>query len=212
MKIISTNIAKPKTIIYNGQEITTGIFKKPVDSPIYLEKENVRGDEVSDRRVHGGEFKACYLFSADYYPYWKNLYPNLDWDYGMLGENLTISSLDESNITIGSIYKIGNALVQVTQPREPCYKFGVKFGNPNVLKQFIDHRHPGFYVRVLEEGYVKTNDEMILVEQAENSITISEFYSLLFDKDKNQEHLKLVIKNEALPKRKRIKLMAFLKQ
>ncbi|MDU8885563.1 MOSC domain-containing protein [Yeosuana sp. MJ-SS3] len=211
MKVISTNIAEPKIIIYNGQEVTTGIFKKPVETPIFLEKENVRGDEVSDRRVHGGEFKACYLFSADYYPYWKNLYPNLDWDFGMLGENLTISGLDESNITIGSIYKIGNALVQVTQPREPCFKFGVKFVNPDVLKQFIEHRHPGFYVKVLVEGHVKKGDKITLVEQAENSITISEFYGLLFDKIKNQKHLKLAINNETLPERKRVKLMAFLK-
>ena len=149
----STNIAKPKTIIYNGQEVTTGIFKKPVDTPIYLEKENVKEDEVSDRRVHGGVFKACYLFSADYYPYWQNLYPNLDWDYGMLGENLTVSGLDEDNIVIGNIYKIGSALAQVTQPREPCYKFGVKFGFKDVLKQFIEHRHPG----VLCENFGRRN-------------------------------------------------------
>ena len=212
MKVISTNIAKPKIIIYNDQEVTTGIFKKHVNTTIYLEKENVRGDEVSDRRVHGGEYKACYLFSVDYYPYWQNLYPNLDWNYGMLGENLTVSDLDESNITIGSIYKIGSALVQVTQPREPCYKFGVKFGNQDVLKQFIEHRHPGFYVRVLEEGHVQTDDEIILVKEAKNSITISEFYCLLFDKEKNQEHLNLAINNEVLPERKRIKLMSYLKQ
>lgn len=210
MKIVSTNIAKPKTILYNGQEFTTGIFKEPIETPIFLEKDHVKGDEVSDRRVHGGEYKACYLFSSDYYSYWKNLYPDLHWNFGMFGENLTVSGCDEADIFIGSIYKLGSALVQVTQPREPCFKFGVKFGNLNVLKQFIEHKHPGFYVRVLEEGMVKINDKINLVEQAKNSITINDFYGLLFDKNKNQKHLKLAITNDALPIKKREKLAVFL--
>jgi len=83
LKITSTNIAKPTTIIWNVKEFTTGIYKTPTKQPIFLGKEDVKGDEVSDRNVHGGEFKACYLFSEYYYPYWKNLYPHLDWNYGM---------------------------------------------------------------------------------------------------------------------------------
>jgi len=210
LNIVSTNIAKPTTIIWNGKAITTGIYKKPVSGPIFLDKENVRGDEVSDRNVHGGNFKACYLFSADHYPYWKALYPNLNWDYGMFGENLTVSGLDESKILVGDIYKIGEALVQVTQSREPCYKFGVKFGNQGVLKQFIAHAHPGLYVRVLEEGFVRANDEMTLVEHAKNSLTIQDFFKLVFAKHKNQGHLKLAINLEALPLRKREKLRTYI--
>ena len=206
MQIISTNIAKPKTIIWRGQHVKTGIYKTPTTKPIYLGKENVREDEVSDRKVHGGKFKACYLFSKDHYPYWENLYPNLDWNWGMLGENLTVSGLDETKIYIGNIYKIGTALVQITQPREPCYKFGVKFGTQEVLKQFIQHGRPGTYARVLEEGLVKTGDSFKLVEQAKNSITTTQFFELLFAKQKNLKHLKLVLKNEALPLKKRIKL------
>jgi MOSC domain-containing protein YiiM len=211
LNIVSTNIAQPTTLIWNGKAITTGIYKNPVvNYPIYLEKESVRGDEVSDRSVHGGIYKACYLFSAENYPYWKVLYPNLKWDYGMFGENLTVSGLDESKILVGDIYKIGEALVQVTQPREPCYKFGVKFGNQGVLKQFIEHAHPGLYVRILDEGFVRVNDEMTLVEQAKNSLTIQDFYKLVFAKHKNQEHLKLAVNNDALPLRKREKLRNYI--
>ena len=210
MKITSINIAKPKTILWNGKQVTTGIFKVPINEPIYLEKEQVKGDEISDRNVHGGEYKACYLFSSDDYPYWKNMYPSLDWDWGMLGENLTIKGLDENNIYIGDIYKIGSALVQITQPREPCFKFGVKFGTQDVLKQFIEHGRPGTYVRVLEEGFVDINDRFELVEQAKNSLTISQFFNLLFEKTKNQEHLRLALNNDALPNRKKIKLAQFI--
>ncbi|MEZ4803798.1 MAG: MOSC domain-containing protein [Gelidibacter sp.] len=185
MQIVSTNIAKPTTFLWNGREEITGIYKKPTDLAIYLGKGEVKGDEVSDRKHHGGIYKACYLFSADNYSYWKSLYPNLDWSYGMLGENLTISNLDETKIFIGDIYRIGNALVQITLPREPCYKLGVKFGNQKVLKQFIEHGCPGTYVKVLEEGFVQVGDELKLVEQQSNSLSTSQFFNLLFEKEKN---------------------------
>ena len=210
MNIVSTNIAKPTTIIWNNTAVTTGIYKNPVNHPIFLDDQGVKGDEVSDRKVHGGHFKACYLFSVDHYPYWKRLYPNLKWDYGMFGENLTVSGLDESKILIGDIYKIGEALVQVTQPREPCFKFGIKFGNQGVLKQFIDHVHPGLYVRILESGFVKVNDKVTLIEQAKNSLTVQDFYKLVFAKNKNQEHLKLAVDLESLPLPKREKLRTYI--
>jgi MOSC domain-containing protein YiiM len=210
LKITSTNIAKPTTIIWNGKEVTTGIYKIPTNQPIFLGKEDVKGDEVSDRNVHGGEFKACYLFSEDYYHYWKNLYPHLDWNYGMFGENLTVSGLDETTLAIGSIYKVGNALVQITQPREPCFKFAYKFGSQEVLKQFIDHGRPGTYVSVLREGVVKTGDTFELVEQAPKSVTIYEFFKLLFAKEKDKKLIERVLQNEALPLKKRLKLQAYL--
>jgi MOSC domain-containing protein YiiM len=212
MKIISTNIAKPATIQINGKNEITGIYKKPTNQPIYLEKEQVKDDEISNRKVHGGEFKACYLFSANYYSYWKNLYPHLEWDWGMLGENLTVEGLEESQLFIGDIYKVGTALIQITQPREPCNTFAAKMGSKDILKQFIAHGHPGTYVRVLEEGYVSVNDTFKLVKQAENSLTIAQFFELLFSKEKNQKHLTLSIKNEALPMRKRIQLTTYIKK
>ena len=211
MKVISTNIGKPTTIIWNGKEITTGIYKNPTSTPIYLGKENVKGDEVSNRSVHGGEYKACYLFSLNQYKYWQNLYPNLEWKHGMFGENLTVKDLDESTLNIGDIYKVGTALIQITQSREPCFKFGIKFGSQNMLKQFIDHGFPGTYVRVLEEGYVKNDDEFELVKRIENSLSITAFFNLLFTKNKNQELLNLAISNDALPIKKRNKLKGYLK-
>ena len=210
MQIISANIAEPVTFLWSGKPVQTGIYKTPVKRPIFLGKNDVKGDTVSDRRVHGGEFKACYLFSADQYPYWKNLYPDLDWNYGMLGENLTVVGLNEKHITIGDIYKVGNALVQITQPREPCYKFGVKFGTQEVLKQFIDHGYPGTYVRVIKEGYVRKGDKFFLEEKAKNSLSIHQFFNLLYAKSKDQKLVELAVNNGALPQRKRDKLKAFL--
>ncbi len=142
----------------------------------------------------------------------ENLYPNLEWTFGILGENLTVSGLDETQIHVGDIYKIGEALVQVTQPREPCYKFGVKFGTQAVLKQFIEHGFPRTYVKVQREGFVKLGDEVNLVQRANDSLTIFQFFKLLYAKDKNQKHLMLAIKNDAIPQSKREKFSTFIKQ
>ncbi|TXE12079.1 MOSC domain-containing protein [Seonamhaeicola algicola] len=212
MKIIATNIAKPTTIIWNDKKITTGIYKKPTSTPIYLGKTDVKDDEVTDRKHHGGTFKACYLFSAEEYNYWKELYPNLDWNWGMFGENLTVEGLNEKTLVIGNIYKVGNALVQVTQPREPCFKFGVKFGTQDVLMQFINRGLPGTYIRVLQEGTVKVGDTFKLIETSKNNLTTAQFFNLLYQKNKDKKLVELAIKNTALPESKRNKLSKFIQK
>ncbi|WP_127138541.1 MOSC domain-containing protein [Flagellimonas oceanensis] len=206
MKVISTNLGKRTKIIWNGKETMTGIYKYPVEQPLYLDTDDVQGDTVVDRKYHGGTYKACYLFSADNYPYWKEKYPLLDWDWGMFGENLTIEGLDESQVSIGSTYKLGNALVQITQPREPCYKLGIRFGNQDILKQFIDHGFPGTYIRVLQPGKVAIGDTMEMVEDSTATLTVQQYYNLLFAKTKDQDVLQMAIQNEALPLEKREKL------
>ena len=205
MKVISTNKAKPQILEWKGKKQRTGIFKRPVEC-IWLEKEQVKGDEVSNRKVHGGIYKAVYLFSADHYAHWQNEYPDLDWHYGMLGENVTVEGLDETKIQVGDIYRLGGALIQITQPREPCSTFGAKMGDQGILKKFIAHGRPGTYAKVLEEGEVKINDAMELVTSAENSLSTADLFRLIFDKEKNQEHLIKAIKNEAIPLSKRTKL------
>lgn len=182
-----------------------------MDEALFLGKTDVAKDSVIDRKHHAGEHKACYLFSSDQYPYWKNGYSDLEWDWGMFGENLTIEGLDESQIRIGDVYKIGSALVQVSQPREPCYKLGVRFGTQEILRQFIDHGHPGTYVRILVEGHVKKGDVLELMEQSKNTLTIKQFYELLYAKKKDLGIVKLAISNTALPKYKRDRMQKYLK-
>ena len=206
MKVTSTNLGEPTKINWNGKQTLTGIYKYPVDQPIYMDTEDVQGDTVVDRKYHGGIYKACYLFSADHYDYWKAKYPQLEWDWGMFGENLTIQGLDESQLRIGSTYRLGTALVQISQPREPCYKLGIRFGDQEILKQFIDHGRPGTYIRVLEPGTVSKGDSMELVTASESPLTIAQFYELLFAKEKDQHVLQQALHNEALPMEKREKL------
>jgi len=210
MKVISTNIGKPTTIHWNGKVEQTGIYKYPTDEALFLGKTDVLKDTVIDRKNHAGINKACYLFSADQYPYWKKLHPQLDWDWGMFGENLTVIGLNEANMRIGDVYRIGSATVQVSQPREPCYKLGVRFGTQEILKQFIHRGFPGTYVRILKEGEVKKNDDLLLVERSENTLTVKKFYELLYAKKKDLEIIKLAINNPSLPEYKKVYLKKFL--
>ena len=210
MRVLSTNLGKPTTFLWNGKEEQTGIFKKPVSEPLHLTTNDVSNDTVIDRIHHGGMNKACYLFAADNYPYWKQLYPTLDWNWGMFGENLTIEGMDESLMRIGDIYKIGGALVQVSQPREPCYKLGIRFGTQEVLRQFIAHNRPGTYVRILEEGKVHKGDTLDLQEQSENTLSVQQFYELMFAKEKTKEILQLFMSNTSVPQYKKERYKKFL--
>lgn len=196
MKIISTNIAKPTIIEWRGQKVETGIYKYAVEGPIFLGSDDVANDYVIDRRYHGGSDKACYLYSADHYPFWQNKYPNQDWKWGMFGENLTVLGLNESEIRIGDRFQIGNAIVQVTQPRQPCFKLGVRFGDQSVVSDFWTLPYSGVYVRVLSQGEVKTGDEMILMERDPDSLSVSQVFSIFHS---NKENLELIQKAIAEP-------------
>lgn len=210
MQVISTNIGNLTKINWKGKVLNTGIFKYPTSSPLLLEKESVANDAIANRKVHGGTYKACYLFSENHYPYWKNRYPELDWNWGMFGENLSVSGMDETQIRIGDIYKIGKALVQISQPREPCFKLGIRFGTQQILKEFIEYGFPGTYVKILEEGLVSSGDRLTLIEASDSPLTVFEFFKLLYAREKDQKVLKLALENSALPELKRERLKKYL--
>lgn len=193
MKIISTNIAEIREIDWQGKKVKTGIYKLPVDEPVFLEKEDVKNDHVVDRRYHGGVDKACYLYAANHYDFWKESYPDLEWQWGMFGENLTVDGLDESKIFIGDIFELGDALIQVSQPRYPCYKLGVRFGRQEMVREFLESPYPGMYVRVLKEGKVCRDNSMILKEKTENSLSLVDVFSLFTCQIDNTDLIKKAI-------------------
>lgn len=198
MEIISTNLSERRTVAWKGKTIETGIFKYPVAGPLTLDSHDVIGDHVVDRVHHGGSDKACYLFSADVYPWWKEKYPDLEWDFGMFGENLTIAGLDEKDLLIGDTYEVGGAIIQVSQPRQPCYKLGIRFKDQGVLKDFIDQQCPGTYVRVLQPGAVAIGDQLKLTQRNDAAMSIREVYALLYHQKPDLAALRRGLENEAL--------------
>lgn len=179
MKIISTNIGEPRVLQYDGKEVKTGLFKHPAEEPVFLGNEDVEKDHVMDRKHHGGVDKACYLYPADHYPYWQDLYPKLAFNWGMFGENLTVKGLYEADVNIGDVFQVGEAIVQATQPRQPCFKLEFRFNDRQIIRKFVDSGFSGIYVRVLKNGYVKAGDTMERIERKE-SVSIQKVFKWLY--------------------------------
>jgi MOSC domain-containing protein YiiM len=200
MKVVSVNLGVKKSVNWRGKEVETGIFKYPTNSSIRLGKEDVEDDQVIERKYHGGIDKACYIYSADHYPYWEQLYPELNFQPGMFGENITIEGLDETQIFIGDIFQIGEAKVEVSQPREPCYKLGFRFNTQKVLKQFLNTLYSGIYLRVIEEGEVKVGDKLELIEKGYDYANLAECYRLAFhSKPEETDAIRRILSIEGLP-------------
>jgi MOSC domain-containing protein YiiM len=182
MKIISTNISKIKTVVHNSKEVKTGIFKIPTNEPAVIEKLNIIGDEQADLVNHGGVDKAVYAFSHNHYDYWRQTLKNENLNFGIFGENFTITDLDEENIHIGDHIRVGTALLEVSQPRVPCFKLAIALNNKNSLKLFTQHYCTGVYFRVLEQGVAKTGDSVVIEKKASHDISVKRLFQAFFDK------------------------------
>lgn len=176
MKIIATNIGERKEVIFKNKTFFTGIYKFPVQKPLFLDTDAVKGDEISDRKHHGGTLQAVYAYSLEHYDFWKEKYPNLDWQFGMFGENLTIEGLDETKICQGDTFKVGETILEATIQRDPCYKLGARFNDMKIVKQFWNTTFCGVYFKVLKTGLVKVDDVFIPLKRCLENPTIAALY------------------------------------
>lgn len=177
MKIVSVNLGERREIDWKGKKVTTGIFKFSVDKPIFLDKEDVREDVICNREHHGGVDQAVYAYSLKHYDYFKKEYPDLKWEMGMFGENLTLSDLEETAIHVGDQYKVGEVILEVTKPRQPCMKLGVRFNDMRIVKQFWNTTMSGVYFKVLQTGFVKKDDVFELIQSDTTQPTIADIYT-----------------------------------
>lgn len=201
MKVLSVNVGLPRKVLFNGQTITTAIFKDPVKGPVMLRKINLDGDKQADLTVHGGVDKAAYSYPAEHYDYWRKQYPNTDIIWGMFGENFTTEGLMEDTVNIGDQIQIGSAKLVATQPRMPCYKLGVRFGLMEIIRRFLSSSRPGIYFKVLKQGEVKTGDKIEIIEKDKNNVTVKDIVRLYINRDHvdNIEIMRRAIKISALP-------------
>ncbi|MFT5306848.1 MAG: MOSC domain-containing protein YiiM [Flavobacteriales bacterium] len=186
MKILSLNIGGRKVVVHNGKEVETGIYKSPVNTPILLEETDVQNDHVVDRKYHGGIDKACYIYGANHYPFWKEKYPLADMSFGAFGENITFEVIDETKLHIGSRYQLGAAIVEIASSRQPCFKLGIRIGNPIVVRDFAQNSYSGVYLRVVKSGTVSLTDEMTTLDIKDNNITVAELHSLFSTERSNK--------------------------
>ena len=181
MRLVSVNTGRPRDIDVNGRLVRTSIWKSPRAGRLRVAALNINGDEQSDLSVHGGTYKAVYCYPSEHYEYWRRELPHAELPWGVFGENLTTEGLLETDVRIGDRLEIGSAQFLVTQPRQPCFKLGIRFGRDDMVKRFVASGRSGFYVRVMREGDLASGDVIRLLERADNSITVSEIFALLFD-------------------------------
>jgi MOSC domain-containing protein YiiM len=170
-ELISINVAMPRHIAFRGQPVMTGIFKKPVSGPVMVGSLNLEGDAQADLRVHGGLDKAVYVYQAENYVLWQRELGRA-LTYGTFGENLTVTMLGENSVCVGDVLAVGEVLLQVTQPRFPCFKLGIVMRDQRFLKRFLDSGRTGYYCRVLQEGTIKAGEKLKVVSRDDDAPTI----------------------------------------
>ena len=197
MQIVSVNVSPVRTVDDGGKPVRTGIFKTPVDGAVHVGTLNLAGDDQADRKNHGGEHKALYAFGQQHLPHWRETLARTVADEGpdaapfdtaavgpgFFGENLSIDALDEDSLRVGDRLRAGSALLEITQPRVPCFKQGLRAGVRSLPRAFVRHGRTGAYLRVIEEGEVRAGDTLALETPGTIAHTLAELFAAVHDLD-----------------------------
>jgi MOSC domain-containing protein YiiM len=177
--VVSVNVGAVRTVERGGKQITTGIFKEPVAGRVPLRGVNLDGDDQADRCVHGGHYRAAYVYASEDYAWWAR---KLDRECapGTFGENLTTRGIDVSGALIGERWRVGSTVVQVTSPRVPCYKLAMKMDDPHFVRRFAEALRPGAYLSIVQEGDVALGDGVEIVHRPGHTLTLAEMTRIYF--------------------------------
>jgi MOSC domain-containing protein YiiM len=199
MKLVAISVGRPRDVQWRGRKAQTSIFKTPVSGRVHVTRDNVEGDQQSDLSVHGGPEKAVYAYPAEHYSFWRRELPGADLPWGAFGENFTTEGLLEDEVWIGDRYRVGTAELVVTQPRMPCYKLAIRFGQPDVVKRFLQSRRSGFYLAVEREGDVGAGDAIERLARNERRLSIADVVALYATDSANQPLLESASDHPSLP-------------
>jgi len=175
-RVLSVNTGVPRVLIdHQGRQWTTAILKSPVAGRVAVHGVNLEGDDQADRRVHGGPHKAVYAYAAADVAWWaagmeRELLP------GAFGENLTVEGVDVSGAVVGERWRVGTALLEISQPRIPCPKLGVAMGDPHFPRDFADAERPGAYLRIIEAGEIGAGDDIERVAVPAHGLSVAEVF------------------------------------
>ncbi|MBL4987133.1 MOSC domain-containing protein [Bacillus safensis] len=189
-------VGQPIITYANGKEIKTAINKRRIHEPVYLSQVNFEGDGQGDLVHHGGYDKAVCVFPYDHYAHFEQ-FLGVPLQEAAFGENVTVRQLVETNVHIGDVFQLGDAFVEVSQPRQPCVKLSLKHGNMKLVKEVQKTGYTGFYLRVLKEGMVPPDASLVLVEKASHQITVHEVNEVKY-RQTSPERLKAVLEVDAL--------------
>lgn len=197
MGIVSLNVGKPVTVDYQGKDLSTGIYKQPVEGSLFLSSLNFEGDGQADLINHGGLDKAVCAYPSEHYPYWERSLGK-PMPYAAFGENLTLRGLLEDEVCIGDVYRIGGAVLQVSQPRYPCFKLSQKHGVKDMPARVLNTGYSGFYFRVLEEGKVSADSPVTRLDSQASGIAVLEVLRMMKDGRKDEQGLMRMLEIDEL--------------
>ena len=193
MQVVSVNVSKPKDVVHDGAVVSTGIFKEPVKGRLWVRKLGIEGDGQADLTAHGEPDQAVYAYPVEHYAYWEEQLGRDPLPFGQFGENLSITGIDEASARVGDTLKIGTAVLQVTQPRLPCYKLGIRMGAGKTFpKRFQKSGRVGFYLRVMKEGELAAGDRIERID-VPDSVTIIEFLKVYGSKRPSRRAISRVL-------------------
>jgi ferredoxin-NADP reductase/MOSC domain-containing protein YiiM/ferredoxin len=196
--LLSVNVGLPRDIAWRGKTVHTAVWKEPVQGRRMARRLNIDGDGQGDLAGHGGEHRAVFVYQIDSYRYWQDQLGRADLSYGQFGENFTVDGLSDDAVCIGDRYRIGGAVLEVTQPRVTCYRVGIRMNEPQMAALLVAHDRPGFYFRVIEEGEVGAGDEIVQVAAGPERVTIAEVNALLYKPGHPKDRLEQALRIPAL--------------
>jgi ferredoxin-NADP reductase/MOSC domain-containing protein YiiM len=197
-RLLSVNVGRPREVAWRGKTVYTSVWKQPVEGRRLVRRLNVDGDAQGDLAGHGGEHRAVFVYQMDSYRYWERELKRDDFTLGQFGENFTVEGLADNEVSIGDRFRIGTALFEVTQPRVTCYRVGIRMDEPRMPALLVQHRRPGFYFRVLEEGEVGAGDEIVKVAEGPERLSIAAADALLYLPGPTQAELERALRIAAL--------------
>jgi len=197
MNIISLNIGKPKKVVFNRTEVETAFYKGPVQNELFLTKLNFEGDGQADLVNHGGLDKAVCVYPHEHYSYWEKEL-NRTLPVAAFGENLTVTGMLESQVHIGDILKIGDAVVQLSQPRQPCYKIAGRHDVKDLMLRVQKTGFTGYYFRVLEEGNISTNSSIERLSIHPTKVTVTYANEIMYEDINNKDAIQKLLAIEEL--------------
>jgi ferredoxin-NADP reductase/MOSC domain-containing protein YiiM len=198
VRLLSVNVGLPRDLTWNGKTVRTSVWKTPVTGRRMVRKLNIQGDAQGDLEGHGGEQRAIFVYQMDSYHYWESFLGRTDFTFGQFGENFTIEGLPDNEVCIGDQYRIGSAVFEVSQPRVTCYRLGIRMNEPRMPALVVAHRRPGFYFRVLQEGEVGAEDDIVKIADGPERITVAEVDALLYLPGHSSEQLQRALRVPAL--------------
>jgi ferredoxin-NADP reductase/MOSC domain-containing protein YiiM len=197
-RLLSVNVGLPRDIEWRGRTVHSGIWKSSVPGRRRVRKLNLEGDGQGDLAGHGGEMRAVFVYQIESYAFWQQQLKRTDFVHGQFGENFTVEGLPDDSVCIGDRYQIGSALFEITQPRVTCYRVGIRMNEPRMPALLTSSGRPGFYFRVLQEGEVGADDEIVKVGEAAERMTVAEINALLYSPSHPRDRLERALRIQAL--------------